>query len=614
MQDSGVSNLERHVRRFHPNIFAEIEKAKKDVEQVTDSEPPPKKKKRETRVINGVRMSLPRLKKCLLKLVAVSGRPFSLINDEGLQEIVQALVAAMPGTGRKTITAEDVRRDIITTASEERDRISKECRGRLLSLKLDGVSRLGRSFLGVNVQFIAKGRIELRTLCVKELTESHTSDNLKTTVEEVLKLYHIELSQLYSATVDNGANMLKLVNLLRKAVQEKLMGDNAPDGSFSSINMEAEDSFAFGELNDEVSTEEEEREEMNRDAQDDAFTDVLEECAKNLLTATDGRELQSHTVALIRCAAHCLNLAVKDSLKDPTTEALVRLSRQVSKKVRTPTIVQILRRKGFRVPMLDVETRWFSTADMLEGVLLLRDFVLDLKYQLKVNVTARDFDNLEDLQKVLRPARELCTRLQAEQLVIGDFFGAWLECKLRVKSVGLPLATILYKNMEKREHDLFSSPAVASSLYLDPRYFTLLTPDACELAENVLEKTWVRIVRERKRHEQSTSAESSSASIEDVVAATPSSPEFNEDSDPLESLLKISDEGRMATLQDEVQPILPLLRKFKSLPRIPRSSNLLDYWESQKHAMPEVYALAVVVHAAPSTQVCRKKISTFLSL
>jgi len=315
LQDSGVSNLERLVRLFHPNIFAEIEKAKKDMQQVTDSEAPQQKKKRRTGVINGVRMSLPQLKKCLLKLVAVSGRPFSLLNDEGLQELVQALVAAMPETERKTIAAEDIRRDIITTAREERDRLFKKCRGRLLSLKLDGVSRMGRSFLGVNVQFIAKGRIERRTLCFKELTESHTSDYLKTTVEEVLKSYHIELSQLYSATVDNGA----------------------------------EDSFALGELIDEVSTEEEE---MKRDAQNYAFTDVLEECAKNLLKVTDGKELYSHTVALIRCAAHCLSLAIKDSLKDPTTEALVRLFRQVSKKVRAPTIVH----EGVSTPEMGVRT------------------------------------------------------------------------------------------------------------------------------------------------------------------------------------------------------------------------------------------------------------------
>jgi len=60
---------------------------------------------------------------------------------------------------------------------------------------------------------------------------------------------------------------------------------------------------------------------------------------------------------------------------------------------------------------------------------------------------------------------------------------------MNTKKTGLPFAAISYKNLEKREKDLFSNPAIASALYLDPRFFTLLTPAASNLAKKFLEKT-----------------------------------------------------------------------------------------------------------------------------
>lgn len=56
-----------------------------------------------------------------------------------------------------------IRQEIITEASSK-----------LISLKLDAVTRLNRSFLGVNMQYIVDDSIKLRTLGLMELTESHT--------------------------------------------------------------------------------------------------------------------------------------------------------------------------------------------------------------------------------------------------------------------------------------------------------------------------------------------------------------------------------------------------------------------------------------------------------
>ena len=50
---------------------------------------------------------------------------------------------------------------------------------------------------------------------MKELTERHTAEYLKTVILTVLKDYNINLNQIYSITSDNGANMLKSTQLLR---------------------------------------------------------------------------------------------------------------------------------------------------------------------------------------------------------------------------------------------------------------------------------------------------------------------------------------------------------------------------------------------------------------
>jgi len=52
--------------------------------------------------------------------------------------------------------------------------IITEASSKLISLKLDAVTRLNRSFLGVNMQYIVENSIKLKTLGLIELTESHT--------------------------------------------------------------------------------------------------------------------------------------------------------------------------------------------------------------------------------------------------------------------------------------------------------------------------------------------------------------------------------------------------------------------------------------------------------
>jgi len=49
------------------------------------------------------------------------------------------------------------------------NQISNEIQNKLISLKIDAVTRLNRSFLGLNIQYIANECIQLRTVGLVEL-------------------------------------------------------------------------------------------------------------------------------------------------------------------------------------------------------------------------------------------------------------------------------------------------------------------------------------------------------------------------------------------------------------------------------------------------------------
>ncbi|KAH9383985.1 hypothetical protein HPB48_025962 [Haemaphysalis longicornis] len=124
------------------------------------------------------------------------------MEDSGFRKILDPL---LDGLSTKTvINAENIRTRVSLLADEMREEIRQQVKGRLISLKVDCVTRMDRSMLGVNLQFVSDGKIVLRTLAIKELKEGHTAGYLQSILLEVLAAYNVELCQVYSITTDNG--------------------------------------------------------------------------------------------------------------------------------------------------------------------------------------------------------------------------------------------------------------------------------------------------------------------------------------------------------------------------------------------------------------------------
>lgn len=75
---------------------------------------------------------------------------------------------------------------------------------------------MGRSFLGVNMQYVENGQLVLRTLAVKELFDRHTGAYLKTVITDILKSFGTSTNQIYTCTTDSGTNMIKAISLLNE--------------------------------------------------------------------------------------------------------------------------------------------------------------------------------------------------------------------------------------------------------------------------------------------------------------------------------------------------------------------------------------------------------------
>lgn len=121
------------------------------------------------------------------ELVTVNGRPLSIVNDSGFKKIINPILESFGNTF--SIDQRNVRKNVIETANSVVNDLKNLLRNRILSLKIDGATRLDKSILGINVQFISDESTHVvKTLAMIELTESHTANYLK---KKVLRFFNI---------------------------------------------------------------------------------------------------------------------------------------------------------------------------------------------------------------------------------------------------------------------------------------------------------------------------------------------------------------------------------------------------------------------------------------
>lgn len=334
-------NLLSHIQRMHEELYDGIIDAKKTSLQVQRLE----------------------LLQNLVEMVALNGRPFTIIHDSGFQAIIRETLEKLDAGGFGLSLSHpnfpEVKKHMHEMAAKVRDKLKEEFRGRALSLLGDIVTKNQRSIFGFSVQMIIDGEHKVRSIGMIELHHSHTAVYLADVLCTRLNLYEINLKQIFTITTDNAANVQKMIRdvdtILKKkiTVVESLSLNHLPE--FTQTDKEISELLA----NEEDMTDEERLVAVFKEAVPEMYQNLLSNMCEQMTIRAPN---VLWTVESIKCAAHKAQLAIKDSIQklSQNHRNVIALTRQVAKILRTERVRNEMRaiEIQYNVPRMDIETRW----------------------------------------------------------------------------------------------------------------------------------------------------------------------------------------------------------------------------------------------------------------
>lgn len=448
-----AANLERHLKRFHNEEFENVQRKK--IKLNKNDEPMPSTSGLQIspkgpldKFVKSdflkVKLNKEKILEACVELITVNGSSFEMLEYSGFKKILNPIVAAIDKNF--SINSENVKLLIPETASKIVTKIRTALEKRIFPLKVDIATRLDKSILGINAQLIIDGKINLFTLAMTELKDKHTGIYIKNMVRRVLKKFNVDMQQMYSVTTDNGANMIKFVDLLGTEIED-------------------------GDLATEVENE------------SHHFEEVFSE-----------DNLEFTNITGIKCAAHTLQLAIKDSIKKADLNNFISDARELVKKLRIPSLISKFKDSNVKRPVLDCTTRWNSTYNMLKTLLQCKNLCSILaENNLEYYLPENKWIDVNLIVDTLQPLTEATLKLQSEQLTLSDFFGIWLESKIKIQNLKNFFADILYEQLCKRETVLLQNECVLGAVYLDPRFQILLSSSQKIEAVQHLKRIWNRL-------------------------------------------------------------------------------------------------------------------------
>lgn len=273
----------------------------------------------------------------------------------------------------------------------------------------------------------------------------------------------------------------------------------------------------------------------------------------------------------------------------------------------------LISKQKFKKPTIDCLTRWCFTIDMLENLLLLKDFCQELtvtNFQNFVTLRDDEWKKIEEICVALRPSKICTMKLQSEQLTLSDFFGIWYETKLATEAIRTSFAVFIVQQMKFREQKLLDNDVLLSAVFMDPRYKILLDKTQIERAKNHLKDVWAKMItinHDENLNKTDNDASSSNSSVHSNSSTASTHDEF-------ENILRLKERQHHLVnlcLTSSRESDLFFLRQIEhklqaydiEQKRLNRRSNILQFWNKQKNNQPELYKLAMIVLSVPATQV-----------
>ncbi|XP_023243810.1 uncharacterized protein LOC111641809 [Centruroides sculpturatus] len=543
MTGDHASNLERHLKRYHLKEFEEIQQMKKRKLNERNEPNLIESKSQETTKSTAnsnylyVKLERKTLIDACVELITVNGCSLELLEYSGFRKIINPLIEAIGDNF--SITLDSIRQMIPDMASKIKSHLIDKIHKKIISLKLDIATKSDRSVLGVNVQFVDQGKIHLHTLSIKELKDRHPN-HLKNTVYQILERYYISPHQIYTIITDNGAGMLT--------------------GEQDEYNREYEN-FQIS-LNDECYT--------------------------------------SRLVG-VKCVIQEFHSSVEDAINNPEMEEFFSECRELVRQLRISSLNASFEENNIKQPNLDCYSNWYSTYRMLDSLSYCQSLcnalaASDLLYFLP----GEKWKILKTILETLGLIRNVAMTLQSEQLTITDFFGLWIETKIKLERYDNDFAFLLIKQLNAHEKILMEDKSMLAAMYLDPRFQILLSSQQKITAKYHLKEIW----SVRDYFNSSKEEKIKDNSVTDIAI---------EDDDELEVFLKNKekdDRSRNGVFKPVIENIIVA---FDGIERMNRKKNVLEFWEENKYIYPQLYQLAIIIFSVPVTQNSFRKASSGLN-
>lgn len=319
------------------------------------------------------------------EIVAINGRPFSYLMDSGFKGIIEDQLEFLRRNNASiemSYPFTEIKEYISQTAMKMQKQIKAEVRGTLVSTMIDIGSRNSWSILSIYIQYAIDGYVKVRNLGMLRMKKRHTADYIYELVLQQLKRFDITKSAMVSFTTDNANNMRSAIRLFDDDIgavnddqleeidsnnePDQMAGDNnTPDPAIrSNTCVQDVDGSQSNEIRDLVQQYDiisNDGDDTDRELDiilddDAAFRDTMASVEMNIAKTT-------LNVGGVPCAAHTLQLAVKDALKK-SSEAndIISLCRLAAKLLRRETSVLDLQSANIfiKVVRLDCEVRWNS--------------------------------------------------------------------------------------------------------------------------------------------------------------------------------------------------------------------------------------------------------------
>lgn len=214
-QGNKSSNLQTHVRKRHPAVYEEYLKtsnAEKENSYINphihiNSEYSSTAGQLSTIQPLSVLINQEDVLNGIIEMLTVNGRPLHWLLDSGFQRSFGPILnAANIILNVQTVV------DLIRDRSQKiRTKLQSITCGKLVSVKVDCLTKIDRLFIGVHVQLIHDGEIVVFTLNILELQVPQSVESLKQSILAELEKFGISCDYIYTITIDNGVNTFKTV-------------------------------------------------------------------------------------------------------------------------------------------------------------------------------------------------------------------------------------------------------------------------------------------------------------------------------------------------------------------------------------------------------------------